>query len=152
MFAFLFILDIAYVLGFVIYTKNDSDTTPMSNEEYDSLCKSVGFMKILPFLIGLGIFVILCFVDMLSDEWIFSLFFMLASGWSSCICASIGSAYLVKLADRREVPKDNPNIAYQAKEHVMGTASLIGGAASVAKNAKKRTKELMDVEHWDTMK
>ena len=152
MFAFLFILDIAYVIGFAVYTKTDSDSTPMSSEEYDSLCKSVGFMKILPFLIGVIIFVFMCFIDMLSDAWVFSLFFMLASGWSSCICASIGSDYLVKLAGRREVPKDNPNIAYQHKEHVLGTAALIGGAASVAKNVKKRTKELIDVDSWGKMK
>ena len=152
MFAFLFILDIAYVIGFAIYTKTDSDTTPMSNEEYDSLCQSVGFMKILPFLIGVIIFVFLCLCDFMSDAWLFSLLFMLASGWSSCICASIGSAYLVKLADRREVPKDNPNIAYQHKEHVLGTSALIGGAASVAKNAKKNADKLIDVDSWGKKK
>ena len=59
-----------------------------------------------------------------------------------------GSNYLLKSASNRRVPKDNPHICKEYENMVYGTVALIGGVASVVKNAKKRTKELMDVNSW----
>ena len=149
---FLLAFWICYLITFIVATKTDNNTKPMSNKEYNSRCRKVGFLKYLPFIMAVIAFIFLCFVETTSDAWLSAFFMMFATGWISLICASVGSDYLVKLASRRGVPKDNPNIAYQAKEHVMGTAALIGGAASTAKNIKKNADKLMNVDNWDKMK
>ena len=119
------------------------------DDAFESACVERNGKAWIPLIIG-GIITIIMFA---ADMWIGAALVLLLSLFITGITLTVASKrnlddskyYNLSSASNSRIKKEKAN-------YVGGVAGLTGGAISTVHHAKKAGKDLLDVEHWKTMK